>query len=163
MTMSVLVAMTVYLSGEGSVSHYQSFRDELLSHCSRRWGIVQFDDMRVPQQLKVLDLTFNTANHVSRQQFAPGDDLEGDLATTRLVNCQFHLAERTLPQYLHRLILVEALHVSGGCRGLHRRLAALSDRAGWRRHRHGGDVGIGRRLSPGGTVTRAIGIVEGWE
>lgn len=78
-------------------------------------GIVQFYDVRVPQQLEVLDLTFNTTNHVTRQQFATGDDLQSDLATTGLVNGQFHLAKGALPQYLDRLVLVEALHVPGGC------------------------------------------------
>lgn len=75
------------------------------------------------------------------------------------MNRQFYLPKGSLTQYLHGLVLIQALHVPRGGRGLHGRIGGPADRAGMRRrHSHrGGRRGCGRGV-PG---RRSTGIVGG--
>lgn len=151
--MSDLVAITVYLQAKlGQFSThtrrlYRSFYEHL-----------QFDNMRVSQQLQVLNLSLHAPNHIPREKLSTRDDLEGDLAATGLVDGEFHLSERALTQDLERLVLVEALHIARGGRGLGRSFASTG-RARVRRHSHGGGVGTGR-FARAFTRTVAVGRTQ---
>ncbi|PLN78809.1 hypothetical protein BDW42DRAFT_174170 [Aspergillus taichungensis] len=78
---------------------------------------VEFDDVGMAQQLQVLDLAFDAAHHVAGKELAPGDDLEGDLPATGLVNRQLHLAKGAFAQNPDGLILIQPLHIPGRRRG----------------------------------------------
>jgi hypothetical protein len=69
----------------------------------------QLNDMRMPQQLQVLDLALYPAGHVSGHQPLPVDNLQGDLLAADLVRRQLDLAERALAQRLHDCVLSQAL------------------------------------------------------
>lgn len=126
----------------------------------------QFDNVGMSQQLQVLDLALDAADHVPRQELPARDGLQGDLAAAGLVNGQPDLPEGAFTEVLDDLILVEALHVPGRRRGLDRRIAAPAVGAWRRRHRHGGQVGVGE--SPAGSLAVSVTVtitiaVEGGE
>jgi hypothetical protein len=59
----------------------------------RRDDSIQLDDVWVPQELQVLDLSLDTASHISRDQLAPRYDFQSHLLLADLMYSQFHLAE----------------------------------------------------------------------
>lgn len=143
--MSVLVGMTVYLWPVSQLSLMQSNETD-----------IQLDNVRMPQELQILNFALHTTDHVSGQQFPARDDLEGDLAAAGLVDGQLDLPKGPFAQHLDRLVLVEPLHVSHGGRRLGGRLPASSIGARRRRHRHGGRsrAGQGGR----GTITVSVAV-----
>jgi hypothetical protein len=94
---SVGVVMTVYLG-------YQSVQAARTAWCG-----LQLDDVRVPQQLQILDLALDAACHIARHQALAVDDLQGDLLATDLVGGQLDLAKGALTQSLHDSVLAQTL------------------------------------------------------
>jgi len=70
---------------------------------------IQLDNVRVPQQLQILDLAFYPARHVPRHKPLTVDDLEGDLLTADLVRGQLDLAKGTLTKGADYGVLSQAL------------------------------------------------------
>jgi len=75
----------------------------------------QFDNMRMPQQLEILDFTFDSSSHIAGDQLLAVDDLQSHLLTGNLVYRKFDLAKRALSQGLHNVILPESLAGSRVC------------------------------------------------
>lgn len=69
----------------------------------------QLDDVRVPQQLQILNLALYPAGHVSCDQSLPVDDLQRDLLAADLMCRQLHFAERALAERLHNRVLAQSL------------------------------------------------------
>lgn len=65
--------------------------------------------MRVPQQLKILNLALDSAGHVPADELLPGDDLEGDLLAGAIVDGQANLAEGSLAQRADDFVGADAL------------------------------------------------------
>ena len=70
---------------------------------------VQLDDMRMAQQLQILNLTLDPACHISGDEPLAVDDLEGDFLAADLVGGQLDLAEGALAQGADNGILAETL------------------------------------------------------
>ena len=70
---------------------------------------VQFDNVRMSQELKILNLTLDTAGHVAADEFLPRNDLQGNLLASPVMNGQLNLAKRPLPQRLDDLVGANAL------------------------------------------------------
>lgn len=68
----------------------------------------ELDDVRMSQELQILDLPLDSAGHVASDEFAAGDDLEGDLLAGGLVDGELDLAEAALAERLEELILAQA-------------------------------------------------------
>jgi hypothetical protein len=85
------------------------------------------------QQLKIFNLSFDTASHVSTDELLTSNDLEGDLLSSPLMNGQPHFSKGTLAQGAHNLVSADALLrlglVSGG--RLHGNLAATARLGGF--------------------------------
>lgn len=69
----------------------------------------QLDDVRMPQQLKELDLSFDSPHHVSCLQLPTTDDLECDLLLTNLMHGQLDLAKASFAQRLDNFVLTQPL------------------------------------------------------
>jgi hypothetical protein len=69
----------------------------------------QFDDVGVTQQLKIFNLSFDTASHVSTDELFTGNNFEGDLLSGALVNGQPHFAKGTLSQRPDYFVGADAL------------------------------------------------------
>lgn len=61
------------------------------------------------QQLKILNLSLDTASHVSTDEFLTCNNLESDLLSGALVNSQPHFTKRTLAQGSHNFVGANAL------------------------------------------------------
>lgn len=110
---SVGVVMTVYL-------HMNQ---------SRRYAggssYAQLDDVWVPQQLQILNLTLYPASHVSCHQPFPVYDLESNLLPADLMCCKLDFAKGALSQRLDNGVLPQALAGLG--------VSCLVRFDGWRR------------------------------
>jgi hypothetical protein len=56
----------------------------------------QLDNVWVSQQLQILNLSFNSARHVTTDELLSRNDLQGYLLVRRSVNSELHLTEGTL-------------------------------------------------------------------
>ena len=101
---------------------------------------IQLDDVRMAQQLQVLDLPLNASLHVARLQVLAGDDLEGDLLAGSLVNGQLHLAEAAFAQSLDDLVLAQSRFATTVC-AMRRLLAILTAASAVAARRGGAAVG----------------------
>ena len=63
------------------------------TRCTGLRADLQLDDVRVPEELEIFDLSLDPAGHVSADELLPGDDLEGDLLVCAAVYGELHLAE----------------------------------------------------------------------
>ena len=97
---SVGVVMTVYLQ-RVSTQHVEGEQ--------RQKTDVQLDDVRVSQQLQILDLALDPARHVSRHQPLAVDDFERDLLAADLVRGQLDLAKGALAEGADYRVLAQAL------------------------------------------------------
>lgn len=98
------VVMTVYLE---QCAQYRLARSIIQSLYLVR--ISQFDDMRVPQQLQILNLSLNPACHVSCNELSSRDDLQRNLLARDLMDGKLHFTERSLAKRLENLVLAKAL------------------------------------------------------
>lgn len=55
-----------------------------------RNNLIEFDDMRVPEQLEVLNFPANLAHDIEALDFLPIQDLDGDLVLGHLMFANFH-------------------------------------------------------------------------
>lgn len=94
---SVAVVMTVYLHARQPNSMQRSRVN------------LQFDDMRMSQQLEILDLSLHAAGHVPGHELLTRYNLQSHLLSSGLVDSQFHLAERALPKRLEDVVLAKPL------------------------------------------------------
>ncbi|KAI3480495.1 hypothetical protein L1887_57341 [Cichorium endivia] len=82
---------------------------------------VQLDDVRMAEQLEVLDLALHTSAHVEARDLAAVDDLHRHTVACERMRCELHLAEgagaeRLLDDVLadaHGLLLLGAMHRPG--------------------------------------------------
>lgn len=70
---------------------------------------VQFNNVRMSQQLEVLNLTLDTTSHVAADQLLASNDLEGDLLSGAIVDGELDLAERAFAQGADNLVGADAL------------------------------------------------------
>ena len=70
---------------------------------------VQLDDVGMAQELEVLDLALDAADHVAADELFARDDLEGDLLAGAAVHGQLDLAEGALAQSADDVVLAHAL------------------------------------------------------
>jgi len=63
----------------------------------------------MPQQLKILNFSFDPTGHVPADKLLPGDDLERDLLPGAVVDGQLYLAKGALAQRLEDLVGTDAL------------------------------------------------------
>ena len=78
--------------------------DDLFWCCYDR---VEFDDMRMSQQLKILNLSFDTSSHVSSDKLASSDYLESHLLSADLMSSQLDFTKGTLAECLDDFILTQ--------------------------------------------------------
>ena len=62
--------------------------------------LVELDDVRVSEELEVLDLATDLSDHVKRLDLVAVEDLYGHCVTCQLVACLFHLAEASCTKCL---------------------------------------------------------------
>lgn len=95
---SSFVVITVYLA------------DVISTRSDKCMGAsLQLDNMWMPEQLQVLNLSFYSTSHVSTNQLPPTYDLHRNLLSSHLVLRQFDLAEGALAQRPDFSILVETI------------------------------------------------------
>lgn len=70
---------------------------------------VEFDNVWVAEELKVLNLSLDSAGHVTSHELSAGDDFEGNLLASNLVHCQLHLAKGALAESPQDLVLAKTL------------------------------------------------------
>ena len=61
------------------------------------------------QELQILYLAFDASSHISIDQLAPGDDLQGHLLAADLMHRQLDLAKGSLSERLDNIVLAEPL------------------------------------------------------
>ena len=70
---------------------------------------VQLDDVRMSQQLQILNLPFYPPSHITADELLPRNDLERNLLVCNPMDGQLHLAKGTLSQGSYDLICADPL------------------------------------------------------
>ena len=70
---------------------------------------VQLDDVRMSQQLQILNLPFYPPSHITADELLPRNDLERNLLVCNPMDGQLHLAKGTLSQGSYDLVGADAL------------------------------------------------------
>ena len=64
-----------------------------LSTERREQHLVELDDVRMSEELQILDLPSDLAHHIQVLDLLPVEDLDGNLVARQLVETDFHLAK----------------------------------------------------------------------
>ena len=76
---------------------------------------LQLDDMRMSQQLQVLNFSLHSASHIPRYEFLTRYDFQSNFLSTDAMYCEFDFAERAFAQGLLNAVLSNSLTSTSLC------------------------------------------------